>query len=59
VTAFCRRVGLVPATFHMWKARLGSEGEGRFLELRGGGGGGSAWTMELELPHGVVLRLRG
>lgn len=60
VTAFCRREGLVPTTFHKWKARLGrAEGEGRFLEVKRSEGGGSAWSMELELPHGVVLRIRG
>lgn len=60
VSAFCRREGLVPTTFHKWKARMvRGEGEGRFVELKRSEGGGSAWSMELELPHGVVLRIRG
>ena len=59
-TAFCRREGLVLATFHKWKARFApTEPEAGFVELKRSEGGGTAWSMELELPHGVVLRIRG
>ena len=59
-TAFCRREGLVLTTFHKWKARLApAEGGGRFVEVKRSEGRGTAWSMEVELPHGVVLRIRG
>ena len=59
-TAFCRQEGLVLTTFHKWKARLASgEREAGFVELKRSEADGPAWDMELELPHGVVLRMRG
>jgi len=59
-TAFCRREGLVLTTFHKWKARFApTEPKAGFVELTRSEVDGSAWSMDLELPHGVVLRIRG
>lgn len=58
--AFCRSEGMSVTTFHKWKQRLatGTSAAG-FVELGKGEERESGWAMELELPHGVVLRLRG
>jgi hypothetical protein len=59
-TAFCRSEGLVLTTFHKWKQRLGTgEVLGRFVEVKPREAAAPTWSMELELPHGVVLRFRG
>jgi len=62
-TAFCKREGINPNTFRMWKDRLTSEGKGnplpRFVELAPAGTPENSWAVEVTLPHGVVLRMRG
>ncbi len=71
---FCTRNGVAVSTFDWWRKRLGgtsSTGTVRanadtlFVELSApvsrvaeGGGGASAWDVELDLGAGVVLRVR-
>ena len=56
---FCRREGISPNTFHIWqcKLRLSRKAGGRFVEVSQGGSE-AGWEVELELPHGVGLRMR-
>lgn len=58
---FCVREGINENTFRMWRGRVGPGRQGgRFLEVVSGAGTrGLSWELELELPHGVVLRMRG
>jgi transposase-like protein len=57
--AFCRREGLSATTFDKWRRRVRSEGsKPGFIELTRGAES-SGWELEVALPGGVVLRLRG
>ena len=61
--AFCRREGLASSSFQRWRAELAEPSpEPGFVELTPSStpapvAGG--WTVELSLPNGVQLRLRG
>lgn len=60
--AFCHREGLALSSLQRWRQRLGSPAEARFVELVpavSAGEGQSAWSLELVLPNGVAIRLRG
>jgi transposase-like protein len=56
--AFCRREGLAPTTLDKWQRKLRSNPEPGFVELTPSRGRGE-WAVEVELPGGVVLRVRG
>jgi len=64
VAAFCKREALTTSTFQRWSAKLRPRSE-PFVELavpRSGpapASAPSAWTIELELPGDILLRVRG
>ena len=57
---FCRREGLALSSLQRWRAR-GRAVAARFVELAPVSAvtAPSGWAIELELPHGVRVRLRG
>jgi hypothetical protein len=63
--AFCAREGISANTFRIWKERLKAEGKAgkpapTFVELTPPGRPEAGpWAVEVELPHGIVLRMRG
>ena len=64
--AFCAREALVFATFHRWREKLksttdnGSEHRDDFMEVTTSPDGLAAWwSVEVELPDGRILRMRG
>jgi len=64
--AFCRRERVSTSSLDRWEAKLGSTAEDSFVELPVPGELGderveseSGIALEVELPSGVVLRLRG
>jgi len=59
--AFCEAEGLVPRTFAKWERRLRrNEGKkGQFVAIPAPLGVGEPWAVEVELPTGVRLRVRG
>ena len=64
VRAFCRRHGLSLSSFQRWRSRLGSASPAEFVELVPTTAATpavptSAWWLEIALPNGVQLRLRG
>ena len=58
---FCETEGLVRRTFEKWERRLRrKEGpKGQFVEVQSPLGGSGPWAVEVELPTGVRLRVRG
>lgn len=59
---FCRREGLSLSSLQRWRALAGdSPRAAAFVELvpRPPAGSPSDWLVELTLPNGVSLRLRG
>jgi hypothetical protein len=58
---FCAAEGLVPRTFEKWERRLRRQesGKGKFLEVPAPGSAQGPWAVEVELPNGVRLRVRG
>jgi hypothetical protein len=58
---FCAAEGLVPRTFAKWERRLRrKEGtKGQFVAVTSPLGGSGPWAVEVELPNGVRLRVRG
>lgn len=58
--AFCRKAGVSPSSFQRWRKRLAQGAGARFVELvpEATSAGRHDWTYELELPHGIVLRVR-
>ena len=64
VRAFCRRHGLALSSFQRWRSRLGSVGPAEFIELVPTAAAPavestSPVTLDIALPNGVQLRLRG
>jgi len=63
VQAFCERESLTPSSFYRWRSRL--EERPSFTEVplpRTSSEeemSGSSWTVELDLPGHIVLRVRG
>ncbi len=60
IDAFCRRESVTSSSFHRWRAKLASE-VGPFVELAVPAPtptDASPWTVELELPGHIVLRVR-
>lgn len=59
--AFCQREGIVLSSFRKWSRQVqleGGEGTG-FVELVPGPAQAARWEVELALPNGAVLRVRG
>jgi hypothetical protein len=58
---FCEEEGLALRTFAKWYRRLrrGETSKGQFVEVKAPTVTPSAWAVEVELPHGVRLRVRG
>ena len=58
---FCAVEGLVPRTFAKWERRLRrkEERKGQFVEVPAPLSGSGPWAVEVELPNGVRLRVRG
>ena len=58
--AFCRQEGISRASFEKWRRRLASRSEaGQFVELAVPRQGAERWEVELTLPGGGILRIRG
>lgn len=58
---FCAEEGLALRTFEKWQRRLrrSETSKGQFIEVKGPSEPPSPWTVEVELPTGVRLRVRG
>ena len=58
---FCAVEGLVPRTFAKWERRLRRKDgqKGQFVEVPAPLNVREPWAVEVELPNGVRLRLRG
>ena len=59
--SFCHQEGVSPSSFQRWRKRLGQGAAGRFVELVPESQVAPSiheWAFELELPHGIVLRMR-
>lgn len=58
---FCRREGLNENTFRLWRGRVRSapRGASPFVEVVPVASAESPWAIEVELPSGTKLRLRG
>ena len=58
---FCEAEGLTLRTVEKWYRRQRSEerGKGQFVEVPAPSVAASPWAVEVELPHGVRLRVRG
>ena len=61
VDSFVRRRGLTLRTFEKWyrRQRGVERGKGQFVEVKAPSVGVSPWAVEVELPNGVRLRVRG
>ena len=58
--AFCRQEGISRQSFEQWRRRRESRSvSGQFVELAVPREGGGRWEVELALPGGGVLRIRG
>jgi hypothetical protein len=60
---FCRQEGLALSSLQRWRSLLGeSQSSGEFVDLTPAAARSASapdWTVELTLPGGVSLRLRG
>lgn len=59
---FCRQEGVSPSSVQRWRARLGEVSSGEFVELSPPTAARvppSGWMIEVTLPNGASLRLRG
>ncbi len=60
---FCDREGLSLSSFTNWSRKLltskGSAGSGEFIEVPTTEAPSSSWSVEVSLPNGCTLRLRG
>lgn len=61
VAEFCAREKLAVSSFQKWyeRSQRGEEKKGRFIELPLGPAGSGRWEVEVDLPNGARLRLRG
>jgi hypothetical protein len=57
----CEAEGLTLRTFEKWyrRQRSGERGKGEFVEVSAPRVAASPWAVEVELPNGVRLRVRG
>jgi hypothetical protein len=58
---FCEQEGLTLRTFEKWcgRVRRSETSKGKFVEVKSPLGTAGPWVVEVELPSGVRLRLRG
>jgi hypothetical protein len=58
---FCEEEGLTLRTFAKWYHRLrrSETRKGQFVEVKAPPVTPSPWAVEVELPHGVRVRVRG
>jgi hypothetical protein len=61
---FCRTEGLCRSTFHKWRRKLRPQGSSPqptqdFIEMTPATDRIGGWTVEIELPDGIVARVRG
>ena len=58
---FCTQEGVTLRTFEKWYRRVRSveRGKGQFVEVKPVVAAASPWAVEVELPTGVRLRVRG
>jgi len=58
---FCAQEGLTLRTFEEWyrRQRRAAPGKGQFVEVKPPVPTAELWAVEVELPNGVRLRLRG
>jgi hypothetical protein len=58
---FCSQEGLTLRTFENWyrRVRQSETRKGQFLEVPAPREAASPWAVEIELPNGVRLRVRG
>jgi hypothetical protein len=61
VSEFCNREKLAVSSFHAWYRRCAraERPKGQFVELEAAPPICGNWEMELELPNGARVRLRG
>jgi len=59
--AFCEQEGLRLGTFEEWyrRVRRSETSKGRFVEGKSERPSAGPWAVEVELPNGVRLRVRG
>jgi hypothetical protein len=59
---FCRREGVALSSLQRWRRRLGTAHAARFVELvppTGTAEVAGTWSLEVSLPNGISLRIRG
>jgi hypothetical protein len=58
---FCAQEGLTVGTFELWyrRYRRTEQRRGQFVEVKASSVAASPWAVEVELPNGVRLRVRG
>ena len=60
---FCKREGLTPSSLQRWRSRCGQAQEPQFVELTPPStttaDSPASWGLELSLPDGTCVRLRG
>jgi len=59
---FCRKEGLALSSLQRWRSRIGRAPVAEFVELAPTSTPSpsvSSWTLDLSLPNGVCLQLRG
>jgi hypothetical protein len=61
ITEFCAQEGLTVSTFELWyrRQRRAEHRLGQFVEVTAPSVAASPWALEVELPNGVRLRVRG
>jgi len=61
INEFCAQEGVTVSTFELWyrRHRRTEHRTGQFVEVKPPGAAAGLWAMEVELPGGVRLRLRG
>jgi hypothetical protein len=58
---FCVQEGVTIGTFELWyrRYRHAEPRRGQFVEVKPPGTAAGLWAMEVELPSGMIVRLRG
>jgi hypothetical protein len=58
---FCGQEGVTVGTFELWyrRYRRAEPRPGHFVEVKRPGTAVGLWAVEVELPGGTILRLRG
>ena len=61
INEFCVQEGVTVGTFELWyrRHRRAEPRTGQFVEVKPLGAAAGLWAVEVELPGGVRLRLRG